>query len=153
MKKRLLTLIVIVLIFVIDYLTKSFASGKDLEVIKNFLFFTYTKNYGAAWSIFTGKRWLLIITGIVFLGVIICYSFKFKNNLRNNIAFGLIVGGLLGNLVDRICFGYVRDFISFKFGSYYYPVFNIADIAIVISVFLIALAIKKKEDNNGKNKN
>ena len=72
-------------------------------------------------------------------------------NIRNKIAFGLVFGGLLGNLLDRIIYGYVRDFISLQFGSYQYPIFNIADIAIVIGIIFIIIAIIKKEDVYAKN--
>ncbi len=150
MKKRLLTYIVLIITILIDYVTKFLISNKNFNIIKSFLALKYTKNYGAAWSIFDGQRLFLIALSIIFLIIIFYYSFKFKNNKKNNIAFGLLLGGLLGNLLDRIIFGYVRDFISLQFGSYYYPVFNVADIAIVISVLLIVIAIIKKEDSNGK---
>ena len=147
MKKRLLTYLVLVITLIGDLLTKFLIKNKNIIIINNFLTFTYTKNTGAAWSLLAGRRFFLIIISVLFLGLIIYYSFKFKNNKRNNIAFGLIIGGLLGNLFDRIFYGYVRDFISLKFGNYYYPIFNVADIAIVISIILIIIAIIKKEDD------
>ncbi len=150
MKKRLLTYLVLVITLIGDLLTKFLIKNKNIIIINNFLTFTYTKNTGAAWSLLAGRRFFLIIISVLFLGLIIYYSFKFKNNKRNNIAFGLIIGGLLGNLFDRIFYGYVRDFISLKFGNYYYPIFNVADIAIVISIILIIIAIIKKEDDYGK---
>ena len=150
MKKRLLTYLVLVITLIGDLLTKFLIKNKNIIIINNFLTFTYTKNTGAAWSLLAGRRFFLIIISVLFLGLIIYYSFKFKNNKRNNIAFGLIMGGLLGNLFDRIFYGYVRDFISLKFGNYYYPIFNVADIAIVISIILIIIAIIKKEDDYGK---
>ena len=134
-----------------DYTVKLLIRNKDICIIKNFLSFKYTKNYGAAWSIFEGKRFFLIIISIIFMVGIYLYSRYFKDNRRNKIAFGFLLGGLFGNLFDRLLYGYVRDFISLQFGSYYYPIFNIADIAIVIGVFLIIFAIVKKEDSYGKN--
>ena len=85
--------------------------------------------------------------------IIYRYMYNFKQNKRNNIAFGLIIGGIVGNLIDRVFLGYVRDFLSFKIFSYNYPIFNFADIFIVIGVFLLIIAILKGEDNNAKNSN
>ena len=113
--------------------------------------FNYTKNYGAAWSILNNQRIVLILVSLIFLVALFVYSFRFKSNIRNKIAFGLVFGGLLGNLLDRIIYGYVRDFISLQFGSYQYPIFNIADIAIVIGIIFIIIAIIKKEDVYAKN--
>ena len=75
--------------------------------------------------------------------------YSFKKNRRNNIAFGLILGGIFGNLIDRILKGYVIDFLDFKIFNYDYPVFNIADIAIVVGVILLGYAILRKEDKCG----
>ena len=150
MQKKKLIYIVTLIVLALDYLIKFLLANKNFVVIKNFLSLNYTKNYGAAWSILNNQRWLLVIVSLVFLICLFKYSFKFKDNLRNKIAFGLVYGGLIGNLLDRIIFGYVRDFISLQFGSYYYPIFNIADIAIVIGIILILIAIIK-EDNHAKN--
>ena len=150
MQKKKLTYIITLLVLVIDYLVKFLITDKSFTIITGFLSFNYTKNYGAAWSIMNNERLLLIIISIIFLICLFFYSRKFKDNKRNIIAFGLVFGGLLGNLLDRIIFGYVRDFISLQFGSYYYPIFNVADIAIVIGILLIIIAIFKKEDNNAK---
>ena len=72
----------------------------------------------------------------------------FKNNTRNHIAFGLVYGGIIGNFIDRIFIGYVRDFIDVRIINYHYPVFNIADSAIVIGIILLIIAIIKKEDSH-----
>ena len=73
--------------------------------------------------------------------------YLFKKNKRNDIAFGLLVGGLMGNLLYRILYVYVRDFFDFYIFGYDYTVFNIADIAIVIGVILLIVAIIKGEDS------
>ena len=150
MQKKKLMLVVAGIVVLLDYLTKFILEDKQFTIIKNFLSINYTRNYGAAWSIFQNQRIFLIIISLLFLIVLLKYSLRYKNNKKNNIAFGLVIGGLLGNLLDRMIFGYVRDFISLKFGSYYYPIFNIADIAIVVGVIIIIIAIIKKEDNNAK---
>jgi signal peptidase II len=119
-------------------------------VIKNFFSIHYVLNGGAAWSLFNNKDIFLIIASIISLLIIYRYMFNFTKNRRNNIAFGLLIGGIFGNLIDRIFLGYVRDFLSFKIFGYHYPVFNFADSFIVIGVILLIIAIFKGEDQNGK---
>lgn len=126
--------------------------NNSITIIKNFFYLTYRHNYGAAWSLFSGGNIFLIIVGVIGFYVIINFIKSFKLNFRNNIAFGLLIGGLLGNLIDRVFLGYVRDFFDFKIFNYNFPVFNIADIMIVISSILLIYAIIKGEDNNVKNK-
>ena len=122
--------------------------NKTVPIIKNFFSLHYIQNYGAAWSIFDNKVDFLILVSLVALFIIYHYMYTFKKNKRNNLAFGLLLGGIIGNLLDRVFLGYVRDFLSFKIVSYHYPIFNFADTFIVIGVFLLIIAIRKGEDNN-----
>ena len=78
--------------------------------------------------------------------------YSYKDNKLNNIAFGVLFGGILGNFLDRLFVGFVRDFISFKIGNYYFPTFNIADMAIVIGVILIIISTIIEERNKNGNK-
>ncbi len=123
-----------------------FHVGEQITIIKRFFAIYYIKNDGAAWSLLANKSEFLIIITLLAIFIIYRYMYNFKHNKRNNIAFGLILGGIFGNLIDRICLGYVRDFLSFKIFGYSYPVFNFADTFIVIGVFLLILAILKGED-------
>ena len=70
-------------------------------------------------------------------------------NTRNNIALSILLGGIAGNLADRLFLGYVRDFLDFRFGSYNFPIFNLADTFIVIGVILLIFAILKGEEKDG----
>ena len=151
----------ILIIFIITLFLDQFSKGivssamkleESIPVIKDFFNITYINNYGAAWSIFTNKNVLLIILSIVSLIVIYRFIYLFKNNMRNNIAFGLLFGGIIGNLIDRWLFGSVKDFLDFKIFNYDYPIFNIADIAVVLGVILLIIAIFKGEDKIGKDK-
>ncbi len=142
-----------IIIILIDQMSKiiisSFLSlSESIKVIKNFFYITYVHNYGGAWSLFNNKVTLLVIATLIIIFILIKYMTKFKINKRNIIGFGLLFGGILGNLIDRVCFGYVKDFLDFKIFGYNYPVFNIADIAIVLGVILLAIAIIKGEDKN-----
>ena len=77
---------------------------------------------------------------------------KFQMNNRYKLAFGLLYGGILGNLLDRVFLGYVRDFLDFKIFNYNYHFFNVADIAIVIGALLMGYAIIKGEDKIKNNR-
>jgi signal peptidase II len=155
MNKKIFKVAVFSLLF--DQITKILISiflnvNEKVVVIKNFLWAYYVENDGAAWSILSNKQNLLILLSIIALIIIYRYMYNFKKNKRNNLAFGFIIGGIFGNLIDRIFLGYVRDFISIKVIDYYYPVFNFADSFIVIGVLLLIIAIFKGEDQYAKNK-
>ena len=125
---------------VINYL------NKDIEVINNFFYLIYTKNNGAAFSILTGKRIFLIIITLLIIGSLICYIIKNEISSKIEIlAFSLIIGGSLGNLIDRVVRGYVVDFISVKILGYHFPIFNIADTLICIGVFILLIIQFRKE--------
>lgn len=132
-------------ILIIDQLTKMFID-KSMTIIDGFFYINPINNYGAAWSVFNDKTIFLILSSIVILVVLLRYQSYFKMNIRNKIAFGLLYGGLLGNLLDRIVFGYVRDFLDFIIFGYDYPVFNLADASLVIGMILLVIAILKGED-------
>lgn len=124
--------------------------NNGIELIKNFFYLTYTHNTGAAFSILTGKRIFLILIAVIILGVIFNYLIKNKvEGKLDRLAFSLIIGGSLGNLIDRIIKGYVVDFIDVKIFGYNFPIFNLADTFIVIGVFLLLIiTITRKEDNH-----
>ena len=143
MRKKIF--IISIITFLIDMITKYFI--KDVVIIKNFFEFKRVTNDGAAWSMFSSRRMLLILIGFLAIYFIIKFAYDFKENKRNILAFGLLLGGCVGNLYDRVIFGYVRDFIYFKFGSYSYPIFNVADIGIVIGTVLLLYACLKGEED------
>ncbi|MDE5539073.1 MAG: signal peptidase II [Bacilli bacterium] len=147
------TYLIAVIILIIDQVSKSilevfFNLNESVAIIKNFFYITIAHNTGGAWSIFENYSYLFIIFSIIALIILIKFMFSFKNNLRNNIAFACTCGGILSNLADRIFLGHVRDFLDFKIFSYNYPIFNIADIAIVVGVILLIIGIIKGEDRS-----
>ena len=153
MNKKMFYVAIVTLL--IDHICKSiieiiFDYGTSFRVIQKFFYITPYHNPGVAWGLFS-NRLIIIILITVLLGLIIYrFIFTFKQNKRNIWAFGLLIGGMTGNLLDRILFGYVRDFLDFRFWSYKYPIFNIADSAIVIGVGLLIIAIIKGEDRNNE---
>ena len=149
-KKNIFLVIIFFLIYIISKLLtdKYVMLDKSYKIINNFFYITKVYNEGASWSIMWGMRLILIIISIVILACIIVYQKRFKDNIRNNIAFSLLYAGIIGNLLDRVINGYVIDFLDFKIFNYDYPVFNFADIFIVIGIFLLCISIIKKEDEN-----
>ena len=148
MNKKILIISLIVLF--IDIFTKYIACvyfQSPLVLIPGVFSFNYEINTGVAWSMFSNHTYIIDIVGFIVLFIIYRYSRYFKNNNRNNIAFSLIYGGILGNLLNRLFNGYVIDFIAVKLFSYDYPIFNLADSAIVIGIILLIIAIIKGEDN------
>ena len=121
-KKFLYILIpVFVGIVVFDLLTKEYIANAMIgQESKNFISglfnFTYVENNGAAWNMFAGNRTFLIIISLIFVVLLgLFYFLERKNGTLFHIGAGLIFGGAIGNLVDRICIGFVRDFIQFDF--------------------------------------
>ena len=150
------TYIIAVLVLIIDQVSKSlieifFKLNESVVVIKDFFYITVAHNTGGAWSIFSDHSYLFIIASVIAILLLIKFMFGFKNNLRNNIAFACLFGGIFSNLADRIFLGYVRDFLDFKIFGYDYPIFNIADVTIVVGVLLLVVAVIKGEDKRDKN--
>lgn len=113
---------------------------ESIPVIHDFFYLTSHRNRGAAFGILQDKIWLFILITVVVVAFIIYYLWKLKNESAGmSIAFALILGGAIGNLVDRILKGEVVDFLHFQFGSYQFPIFNIADSSIVIGVALLLI--------------
>ncbi len=153
MKKiTIISLICIIIDQIIKIIiTTNLEFAKSINVINNFFRITYLQNSGAAWSILSGNRIILIL--ITVLAIFMIYYFLIKDKKLNNIdyvLYGTLFGGIIGNLVDRIRLGYVVDYLDFNFGSYHYPVFNFADICIVLSTIILVL-LNIKEDKNGNN--
>ncbi len=145
------TLIGAGVILFLDQITKIIVDltlnlNSSLKVIKNFFYITYIHNYGAAWGIFQNKTFFLIVLSIIALIIIYRYSNTFVINKRNMIAFSFLLGGITGNLLDRLFLGYVRDFLSFYIFKYNYPIFNLSDAFICIGVILLIISIYRKDD-------
>lgn len=147
--KNKIIYIISAIIVVLDQIFKMFIT-KEITIINGIFYFKPVTNSGAAWSILYDKPILLIILTIIILFILLRYQTFFKMNKRNKLAFALIYGGLLGNLLDRVIFGYVRDFIKIIIFNYNYPIFNLADISLVIGVLLLMVAIIKGEDKREK---
>ena len=123
-------------------------SGESINIINNFFSITYAKNIGAAWSMFSGARIILILLGIVAINVIFFFFiFNKELNKKEQFLYSILMGGILGNIIDRVVYGYVIDYLDFKIFGYNYPIFNVADIFIVVSIILIIIFSFKGKKN------
>ena len=134
--------------------------GKDFTILSGILGSRglTTLNTGGAWSIMSDHPWLLILITVVFLTFIIFVDAKYKvQHTLYKISFSLIIGGALGNLIDRIFLGGVRDFLFFEFWKTY-PTFNVADSFLLVGTILLLVYIvffgfkneKETKDVNSK---
>jgi len=145
LNQRITNLILITIVIISDQLSKQviinnskMLINKSLKIIQ----LTYTENYGAAFNIFDGNRIFLSLVSLLSSFILIFLIFV-KRNLNNydRIGLSLILGGTIGNGIDRICKGYVVDFIQLKFINF--PIFNIADLAINIGFLLLLTSMFK----------
>jgi len=138
---------------VLDYFTKIWAvdtlKGKaDITVIEGFFDLSYLENRGAAFGIFQGRAYLLAAVTLVIMGILLFNYYKAKKKTwLLTVSTSLILTGAVGNLIDRVRFGFVVDFISWHWKDvYYFPSFNVADICITIGTGLLVIYILKEVD-------
>lgn len=149
MKKSNIILVVILVsvLLGIDLLFKYLVSTylTIVNIIDNFFSLTYVLNDGAAFSLFASRTYLLILIALICLFFII---YELKNNLDDrmlSIGYSLALAGLLGNFLDRLIDGYIIDYLSFKILGYNYPIFNFADILIVVGIVIVIIKEILKE--------
>lgn len=141
--------IIALIVIVIDQwskwlVVKKMELGESIPVIDQFFYLTSHRNRGAAWGILQGQMWFFYIITVIVIGIVIYYIWKLaKSQPLLGWALGLILGGAIGNFIDRLIrkevvdfFDFYLDFILFK---YNYPIFNVADSALVVGVVLIII--------------
>lgn len=120
--------------------------GQSIKVIPSFFYLTYIQNDGAALNILSGDTFILITISLIALLYIIKLVITSKDNsMFQTIIYSLLISGILGNVVDRIFYGKVIDFLDFHIFSYNFPVFNFADTFIVIGAILLVVNIIRSE--------
>ena len=152
LKKNLIIFAIIIFTFFLDLVTKNYAVNNLLLnhsiTINTFLNFTLVFNYGAAFSFLSDasgwQRWFFVIFSLIVISFISYILIKDKDS--EYIAYSLVLGGALGNLYDRFLLGYVIDFIEFHYDNFYWPIFNIADIAISIGIILLLYSMFSKDN-------
>ena len=151
MNKYKLFLVALIVLF-IDRLIKYFIMSnlillESIEIIKNFFNITYIKNDGIAFNMLSGNRIIILIFTIIFVYLFYLMFIKGKKLTEfNKVVYGMLFGGILGNLLDRIVFRSVIDYLDFRLFNFSFPVFNFADIMIVISIFFIFIEVIRGEE-------
>jgi signal peptidase II len=148
-----LALLTAIIVLVLDQWTKAWVVtnlnppdfGPQIQIISNYLILFYIKNNGAAFSLLANSAILILLIALA-IGLITYLYLRMLNtgSLWYKLIFGLIIGGALGNLIDRARHsGYVVDFISFRIpqANFYFAIFNIADAAISVGVFLLFVTL------------
>ncbi|MEM6822920.1 MAG: signal peptidase II [Verrucomicrobiota bacterium] len=126
------------------WIVRDFWLGRSIEVIPNFLNWTYVRNDGVAFGMFQGNNVLMGCLVVLILGLAVWWARSLCWEMKGvNIIAGMVAGGAIGNLIDRFRHGYVVDFVDVNLGFMRWPTFNVADSAISISMVLILLFIWK----------
>lgn len=152
MKKWFIIIFTILFVLVADLTTKHFLFNVEyFNLIPNVISIaTNGGNTGAAWGIFSGKTILLIIVSVLMIIALFVFNYFVKNkSIFYCLSFGFIIGGAIGNLIDRIWLNYVRDFIFLDFMPSF-PIFNLADSflcvgAIMLAIYILFMSGEKRE--------
>ena len=155
----MLEILITLAVVVVDQLTKLWAAGAlvtqhggSLTIIEGFLGFRYTRNRGAAFGIFQDGTWFFIIVTVIAV-IAICYLLIKKRkslDIWARLGLALVLAGAVGNLIDRVLLGYVRDMIETLFMEF--PVFNVADMAVCVGAAALILAVILEERRLSKEK-
>ena len=153
--------LIALVIIIIDQFTKwlvvvNMEIGERITIIEGFFQLTSHRNSGAAWGILQGQMmFFYIITVIVIIGIIYYMQKYARNNKLLAVALGLILGGAIGNFIDRLLRQEVVDFADFTIFNYNFPIFNVADSALTIGVILVIIAtiIEERDERRKGRKN
>lgn len=138
-----------VVVVALDQLTKHlfWRNGQNYEIIPGYFNITLVKNAGAAFGMFQGARAFFVTASILAVALIIYLGVRLPpDQRRRRFLLGLILGGAVGNLIDRVVSGQVIDFVQIGIAGHYWPVFNVADAGVTIgAAFLILYALRSQK--------
>jgi signal peptidase II len=129
-------------VVVLDQVTKHFfwRNGQNYELIPGYFNITLVKNAGAAFGMFQGARLFFVVASFIAVALIIYLGLRLPpEQKQRRLWLGLILGGAVGNLIDRVATGQVTDFIQIGVAGHYWPVFNVADMGVTIGAALLIL--------------
>ncbi|MBQ8341745.1 MAG: signal peptidase II [Clostridia bacterium] len=149
-------------VVIVDQVSKllvlHFLYKESITVIPGVLDFTYVENRGMAFGLLSDHRWVFMVLSTVGIALLSFYLFRFVKPWLGRIGLSLIIGGGIGNMIDRIAYGYVVDFIDFCLFDFWVWVFNIADAAVCVGagIFILQLILEivaeSKKSHNGMKK-
>lgn len=145
LRKHAIIALVALGVIILDQITKFIVSSRmslseSVPIINNVFHFTYIQNRGAGFGILQNQYLILVLAPLVALGIIAYYYNKIPDKKLFYVSIGLLIGGIIGNLIDRIRFEYVVDFLDFRI----WPAFNLADSAVTVAgLYLIFYLMKK----------
>ena len=138
-----LMIAVIMAVILVDQISKilvlTYLFEDQVELIKGVLRFTYVENRGMAFGLLADHRWVFIVTSVVGIGFITFYLFRYVERNLSRVGLALIIGGGIGNMIDRVRLGFVVDFIDFCAFDFWVWVFNVADAAVCVGAALFIL--------------
>lgn len=154
----MVTILLAALVLALDYFTKWLVMTRMVEyesipIIPGFFSLNYIRNPGAAFGMLANQKWLFVVVSLATIGGIVYYAFKPEGRKRwVAIDMGLILGGAVGNLLDRLRFEAVVDMFHFYWRDWYFPIFNVADIAIVcgVGLFILCLYLEARQEQAQK---
>ena len=135
-----------IILLVLDQELKNILIDKNIVFIPNILNFKYTKNYAAAFGL--GSKYIILFFSIFIIIFVLYYLIKNKDNIKYYLPYILVISGSFSNLIDRVNRGYVVDYLEISF--IYFPIFNIADVCIVVGTFIIIADIIIKSIKKNK---
>ena len=142
----MLVLALTVCVTITDQLTKfliirRFEPGDSLTILPGFFDLRYVRNTGAAWGMLGGfNNWLIVFSLVVLVCLIVFRRYLLQDNLAHKVTMALMLAGITGNVLDRLRYGYVVDFLHFHWHSHSFPTFNVADAAICIGVAIYIIS-------------
>ncbi len=119
--------------------------NQTIQIIPHFFSLTYVKNTGVAFSMLSGNLTFILMMSVLVVGVLIYFAKNRESGQLENLCYSMILGGALGNFLDRIFYGYVIDFFDFTLFDFKMAIFNVADVLIVCGVFLLIVLELLKE--------
>lgn len=120
-------------------LVLKFLYEEQVELLPGVLNFTYVENRGMAFGLLSEHRWVFMVLSVVGIGLVAFYLFRYGKTTLGRVALALVVGGGIGNMIDRVVLGFVVDFIDFCLFDFWVWVFNIADAAVCVGAALFVL--------------
>lgn len=129
---------------IVKFMTYSpVTGGEKIEVIRDFFYITSHRNTGAAWGMLSGEMWFFIIITIISLGLFayLMKDYDLKAQPIYSIGLLLLIGGTIGNFIDRIVRHEVVDFLDFYIFGYNFPIFNVADMCLTVGVTFVAISL------------